>query len=242
MRNKVLNIASVIVVSLMFIGSASADVMAGWSFGQFRVTNSLEGFSGGTVPANYSDLIPRGVGQYTQGSASISGMVPTAGNLTANLDGTQDGLGTNPFDSQTLEIWSGQTYASLMSLTTKSAGSVTFNATPDQDGTSWGASFGAKTLEGTATIGVSYSVDGGAYVSAPGIAVTTTDAVHAISLPSTQHGAVSVRLDLDSSSGQTVIDNFAIHATPVPEPAAAAAFFAGVVGLLALKRRRDSLS
>ena len=43
---------------------------------------------------------------------------------------------------------------------------------------------------------------------------------------------------VDPSAGQPIIDNVAVHAKPVPEPATALGLVAGVIGLWVMGRRR----
>ena len=60
-----------------------------------------------------------------------------------------------------------------------------------------------------------------------------------MALDSVETDTAFVRLSLDPTSGQPVIDNVPIHATPGPEPGATLMSMAGLLTLWALRRRRS---
>ena len=82
------------------------------------------------------------------------------------------------------------------------------------------------------------SSGGGAFASAGSVTLTSDEGAFDVSLPGAAGRNARVRLTLDTTKGAPVIDNVAVNASYVPEPSMLAQIGAGVVGLLALARRR----
>ena len=99
-------------------------------------------------------------------------------------------------------------------------------------------SFGGKTFSGTSSVGVDFSVDGASYTPVTTAALTTSDNRFSIPLTASQSRFGLVRLSLDPSLGQPIIDNVAIEATFVPEPGMGLLLVAGIGGLAVLNRIR----
>jgi hypothetical protein len=107
----------------------------------------------------------------------------------------------------------------------------------------WVVSLGARMLTGTSSpLSVSISGDGGAGACTPvggSGTITTTDERKVFNCPAATHTSAAVTVSLNGSPGsQPVIDNVAIEATPIPEPAAMAQLLAGAGCLVGLYLRR----
>jgi hypothetical protein len=257
MRNHV--IVSVLVATALAAGTATAEsTVAGWDFSQYLSDGQLSvdgSTTTTTLDANYSDEDPtKGAGAESaaygtlymngaNGSSSVTpgstqAVEPTAGSLSLNLDGPAQAAGELSFDAhQTLQA-EGQKYAELLSLTASSASSLVFEAdlTPSATtGSNWALTFGGRTFSGTSTVTVDFSTDGSSYSNVGSVDLDTDGTVGDVFLSSSTLSKVFVRLNLDPSSGQPIIDNVAIA---VPEPVWGAQLLAGMVGLLALRRFR----
>lgn len=153
-------------------------------------------------------------------------------------------FGSPDFDARSILLSEGQAYAHLYGMTTDTATNVTFTAAAGYTGgaSNWTLSLGGRMLTGTSSaLSASISGDGGAGACTPTSGsgtLTTMDARKVFNCPGT-HSQASVTLTLNGSAGaRPVIDNVAIEATPIPEPAATAQVLAGVACLVGLALRR----
>ena len=97
-------------------------------------------------------------------------------------------------------------------------------------------SFAGRAVSGTSTVDVEFSSNCSTYSTLGSFPLTTEDKKSTVVLSATPGLDVTcVRLALDPTAGQPIIDDVAIF---VPEPAMGFALFAGVAGLVALARRR----
>ncbi len=263
MKIKHLTIASV-AGALLLAASAQATVIAGWDFSQFKVPGDP---TGGTSPlgATNASLDPNGAGVESgfigQATFSNADLLPTAG-LSFNCDRTTgtdgcaapnvDGpvrsnrsepfdLGLPSFDAFSILRVEGQTNTHRYGVTATGPVDVVFKTVAGYTGgaSNWKVSFGGRMLTGTAsTVDVAFSSDGSSFTNYGTVNLTADDEIHEVTLDPAAYGAGYVRLSLDASSGQPVIDNVAVEATPIPEPAATAQLLAGVACLVGLYRMR----
>lgn len=146
-------------------------------------------------------------------------------------------LGVNQFDAFSVLRDSGQSFTTRAGLSSNSGGndSVVFRVLTAGNG-AWDVSFGGRTFEGTSSVGVDYDVDcTGSYLSAGTASLDQSDRQFSFSLGAHAASTLCVRLGLDSSLGQPVVDNVAIA---VPEPGVMLALPAGLLGLFGLARMR----
>lgn len=255
MKTQIRAIASMIAATAAFSVAAQADTIAGWDFSQY-FSDGLLTIDGSTfttsLDANYSSLDPTfnaGAESAAFGTMSISGaVVPTAGSLESNLDGPADETGENSFDSLTILEFEGQLFQELMSLTAVGSADLVFVAdltSVNDTANLWSVSFGGKTFSDsscapncTSTVSVEFSTDGSSYTSFGSVLLGANDQAFNVALDTAAAATGYVRLGLQSASGQPIIDNVAIQATPLPEPAATVGVLAGAVCLAALKRLR----
>jgi hypothetical protein len=249
---------------LLLAGSAQAAVIAGWDFSQFKAPGVS---TGGLSPlgATNASLDPNGAGSESAliGTATFDNatLLPTSGigfncQKTTGTDGCAvpnvDGpvrsnrsepfdLGLPAFDAFTILMNEGQPYAHRYGVTATGPVDVVFKAVAGYTGgaNNWKVSFGGTMLTGTtSTVDVAFSGDGSSFTSYGSVNLTVDDERYEVALDTAAYGAGYVRLSLDGSSGQPVIDNVAVEATPVPEPAAVAQLLSGVACLLGLARLR----
>ncbi len=261
MMKRLLAMAASMALSATVAGSAGADAVAGWDFSQY-FSDSVLSTDGTTytavLPANYSSLDTThnaGAESASFGTAWFDGsngstpvaagsgsevFIPTAGSLRSNIDGSASVIGTNSFDAHSVLRAEGQTFTERLAMTAPGAVSVVFGAdlssTP-QGANNWQLSFGGKTISGTSTVQVEFSTDGSSYTSFGSVGLDESDTGYTVALDNVTSDTAFVRLSLDPSLGQPIIDNVAIHATPVPEPGAVAMLLAGVAALWVLPRR-----
>lgn len=120
---------------------------------------------------------------------------------------------------------------------------LVFRAASGVDATDWELSFGARTIVGTATVSVDYDPacsENWIPASPASVAVDGDDEKYEFDLGAASDWRQCVRVRMPTVSGRPVIDNVAIVATTVPEPATAVLFVAGAMGLAALSRTRRS--
>jgi hypothetical protein len=266
MRNKHLIywIATIIVTTALG-GPARAEMIAGWDFSQWfgdgLLSTDGEAFTD-TLDANYSDLDPTfgaGAESAAFGTLYLNGQfgstdvgagsgsepfLPTAavpGSLTSNL-GAPGGV---DFESFGVLLSEGQTFQNALAMTASGAANVVFQA----DLTSisgvagdWSVSFGGQTFSGAATLGVDFSTDGVSYTPFGTFDLTTVDTPFSRSLGSDITGTAFVRFNFAAGAGQPIIDNVAISATVIPEPASALLCGLGMLGLGVAARRRRGAS
>lgn len=249
MKRTMLVIAAALGLIFGSAGSVQAVNVAGWDFSQYA-GDGLRTTDGSTFPttldANYSSLDPThnaGTEAATFGEAMLSATVlPNANGLSANLGGSASAFGENSFDAHNVLAAEGQTYTEYLGITTQSAATVVFKAdltSIADSGWGWSVSFAGKTLSGTSSVDVEFSTDGSSYTSYGSVPLTTDEAAFDVTLTGVTTDEAYVRLSLDPSLGQPIIDNVAVDAIYVPEPGMALQLAAGVVGLLTLARRRS---
>ena len=239
---------------------AQATMVAGWDFSQY-LGDGLLSVDGATytdtLSANYSNLDPTfGAGAestpfgtlFLNGSfgstnvgagSGVEPFVPTAGSLNSNIDAP----GPIPFDSYTVLIDEGQTFANLQGMTARGASSAVFKADLNiqpLNGSDWTLSFGGKTFEGTSSVGIEFSIDGVTYAPFGSVNLDTNDKPFSVNLGSALSHEAFVRLTFDPANGQPIIDNLAIGATlsAIPEPGTALLLVSGLTGLHVFGRRR----
>jgi hypothetical protein len=164
-------------------------------------------------------------------------------------------IGETSFNAYSLLKAEGQTYANPFAVVATSASTLTFEVTPPGSGTSGlQVSFGAKIQGGggpnggplscdpiggpftcASTITVEHAPDCSSYSSYGSAVLSLDDERYSIALnPANDTDSYCVRLGLDPTDGQPVIDNVAF----VPEPGFALQLLAGVAGLGLLARRK----
>jgi hypothetical protein len=240
-------------------GQAQALLVAGWDFSQYLGDGLLtvDGVEGAnTLPANYSNLDPTfsaGVESAAFGTLFINGqfgssnvdpfaaapeLVPTAGSLASNLNAPVAQAGDVPFDSFTVLAFEGQLFQNELALIARDAVSAVFRVSVLQQGFDWSLSLGGKTANGTASVGVEFSVDGTSYAPAGTLSLDTNDTPFTLALSPTLANTLFVRLNFDPSGiDQPVIDNVAISAEIVPEPGTLLLLLSGMAGLVGFGRR-----
>lgn len=265
MKTRHLAIATV-VGALCLAASAHAVVIAGWDFSQHQLPASAGG-GGSPLPANYASLDPNGAGaeSATFGRATYddSVLLPTAGIgancertgsqgsegcATPNVDGPVRSnrsepfaLGTPCFDAFSILKNEGQSSATRYGMTATGNADVVLKAISGYNGgaSNWVVSFGGRMLTGSAsTLDVAFSGDGISYTNYGPVNLTVDDERYEVALDTAAHPVGYVRLSLNASTGQPLIDNVAVEATPIPEPAATAQVLAGVACLAGLYLRR----
>ena len=251
--------------SVAFAGSAGAGMIAGWDFSQYYGDNTLS-IDGAnytdTLNANYSNLDPTsGAGaasaQYGQmfingqhGSTAVDvagaapAIVPLAPSLGSNINAplASGTPGVVPFDTMSVLLDEGQTFANSQAMIAQAPVSVVFAASLisiPETGSDWGISFGGKTLSGTSVVNVSYSLDGVSYGAGTNVNLTSVDTPFSVAFGPITADVLYVRLNLTAASGNPVIDNVALNASliSVPEPAAAVLLGAGLALVAGLRRR-----
>jgi len=219
-------------------------------------------FGAGADAATFGTLYMNG----NAGSTSISpgfgtgDVQPVAADVRKNLNGSALTPGASAFNTFTVLEVEGQLNTQYTALgAIGNSPSVVFEADltpnfpgPGVGGAGWSVSFGGLTRveadcdDGNpATLGdcdahvtVEYELDGGGYATA-GVVTFTPDEQQFI-LPLSFQGAkvARVRLTLDTTAGRPIVDNVAVAAQYVPEPGLAMQLVAGLVGLVAIARRR----
>ena len=257
---------SAVALSSLLAGSAQAATIAGWDFSQYLSGGGFLSIDGltqrNTLDANYSNLdttFNLGPDSGVYGTMYIDGQfgstevtpvgdgseafLPLAGSLASNLTAPVTGPGTNPFDSLNELGIEGQQFTEFMSMAVFGAVSVVFEAdltsVPEQ-GENWVFTFGGKTnVTGAATsVTVAFSTDGVNYVGLGSLNLNNTDTPYSVALTSAQLDRAFVRLGFSGGEAQPLIDNVAIQASLVPEPAAALLLLVGLAGLVRAGRRR----
>ena len=262
MKNQVIIAVAIFVGSMLLGGNASAQLIAGWDFSQYAVDGALstDGVTfTDSLPANYSSSDPTNnagaesaaFGTFhidgTNGSTNVDEVstsaivVPTAavpGNqpLTANQGAPAFVLGDNSFESFSILVGEGQTNAQHLGITARGAADVVFEAgAVGVSVPNWAVSFAGRSVNGTSNVDVAFSTNCSAYSVLGSVTLTEVEQVYNLAVltgASTDVGCV--RLSLDPSAGQPIIDNVAV----VPEPGTTSLLAAGVLGLIGLVQRR----
>lgn len=164
--------------------------------------------------------------------------------------------GDTAFDNLGLQRAEGQTFASLVGMTATNGVSVVF-ATDLGGGIIGGPyslSFGGKTFTGggddggelscsptcSSTVGIDFSIDGISFVPITTVNLTPEDQRFEVTLGSEAVGGQTgfVRLNLNPTNGQPIIDNVAVEVGVIPEPGSVAQILSCVGALAFLGRRR----
>ncbi len=244
-----LAIATTVALSALLAGSANAVNVAGWDFSD----TSRDGAALGSVDANYSSFDPTGgagAEAATYGSATLSSVVGRGGDIGAGVRGSVAGgqyqdanqAGFGRLLRLQLE---GQTFTHPMAATANSgAGTATFEgdltSLAGQTGYGWSISFAGE-VDGasSANIGVEFSPDCASYSSAGTVAVDGEANAYTVEFTKVASSNACARLTIPNSGDERVaVDNVTLDVIAVPEPAVGAQLIAGIVGLVALVRRK----
>jgi hypothetical protein len=150
-------------------------------------------------------------------------------------------MGRPSFDAFSILKAEGQVYTHRYGVTATGPVDITFRTLAGYNGgaSNWKVSFGGTMLTGTnGTVDVAFSSGRNHLHPFGTVNLTVDDERHEVVLDPAASFAGYVRLSLDAASGQPVIDNVAVEATPIPEPAATAQVLAGVACLAGLYLRR----
>ncbi|MGC9450977.1 MAG: hypothetical protein ACP5I4_05965 [Oceanipulchritudo sp.] len=214
----------------------SPVMISGWDFSQYfgDGITSTDGVNYAlTLPANYSDLDPNGLGAesaargtlYYNGEMGSTNLdpatefLPTSLNLQNNTDPGSFGYPFNAAGSYTILTGEGQTYVQDLSVTVRSAsgtGSIVFAATPGSAYRDWEFAFSGRATEsGTVDFSIHFSTDGSAYQLVDTGVLTDTDSLFQFSVPGNAANEAFWRIEF---SGITplftpVLDNVSILAT-----------------------------
>jgi len=253
-----LAIAMTLALSALLAGSAHAVNVAGWDFSDF----AADGVASGTVDANYSSFDPTGnagAESATYGTATLSESISRGGDVVpsvrtdvalgerqnANVGGPATALGQNSFGAFTTLQLEGQTHTNVMAITAPSTTGVAvfegdLSSLTDTSGYGWSVSFAGQVVGGSsATVDVQFSPDCLTYASAGYVDLDDQADAYTVEFEKVASSNACARLYIPSTPGeQVVIDNVSLDVIAVPEPAFGAQLLAGVVGLVALVRRR----
>ena len=163
--------------------------------------------------------------------------------------------GKNSFDAYSVLRTEGQQYQNALAMRATNSVSAVFkgDAGSPQPQSAWSVSFGGKVETGagdnggqfscdptgasecTATVSVEYSTNGSSYTSLGSVQLTSADTRYEVPLAVNTSQTGYVRLGIAPGAGGAlpIIDNVAL-----PEPGATISLVSGVLGLLALRRRR----
>lgn len=253
-------IAAVVVSSASLAGAASADLIAGWDFSQYAQDGTLDSGAGpaDTLSANYSSLVPGGAGTSasvagtlfmdgTNGSSAVAPLATgsdvvahandTKANRKAPLTLSVSGGPLNVFDALNTLSGDGQVNTSRSALTARAPVDLVFQA--DQGAVAertWQLSFAGFAINptGSVDVDVEFATDCSSYSFVDTVTLTADEQAFELFLaPLVTDDEVCVRLSLDDTNGQPVIDNVA-----VPEPGMVSMLVAGALALLGLERRR----
>jgi len=269
MTTKLTKIAAIAVSSAALAGTATADLIAGWDFSQYRVDGTLDSGVGpdDTLPANYSSLdatfaaggsdpgdsadfgtmfMDGSFGSDDVAEASASPAVvahahDTEANDQAPLTLTPGSFPQTTFDAFNILAAEGQVNQQRTALIARADTDVVFRA--DQGAASngaWQLSFAGYSIEpepptGPVEVDVEFAPDCGAYGFVQTVTLTGDEQAFDLLLGNATVDDGCVRLALDTTNGQPVIDNVAL-----PEPGAASGILAGALLLAGLQRRRRS--
>jgi hypothetical protein len=266
MRTRTL-IASIASMVVCLAGSAQAETIAGWDFSQYMGDGSfvkdLSLVPSNTLEANYSNRAAApGAGppaaafgtayfDGSNGSTSVNpsalspALVPTAalrnGSLHSNLRAPGAVKGYADFDSKTGVKGAGQPLFNRLSMTATAGVDAVFKADLGAAPPSlhhWEVSLGGRTFDGSSSVDVEFSPDGITYSPMTTFNLTTTDTRFSAPLVGAVGSTAFVRLGLDPSGGQPVIDNVAVVLLPEPSGTVQAATGLSALALFYCIRRR----
>lgn len=207
--------------------------------------------AGGTDPGDSADF-----GTFymdgTFGSSNVNESAPSPGpsvvphahdtkaNRNAPLDvASGSAFPINVFDAFNVQKAEGQDFQSRLGLTARASEDVVFRADRGSPvNAAWGVSFAAWALDATGpvSIDVEFAADCSSYSMITSVVLSESEQAFDVPLSgSILDDETCVRLSLDASNGQPVIDNVAVY---VPEPGHAAMMITGILSLVGLKRRR----
>jgi len=263
--------AAVLTASMSFAGAAQATAVAAWDFSQYAIsgflTTDADTFAlTQTLDANYSDLDPNRLGSpadqfgtmYLNGdfgstdAALEDDFVPNSNDLTLNKDALDDEtvLIGDPSSLIILDAIEGQANTNPLGFgpdINGNGGSVVFGAelsSVPELGQGWSLSFAGLTQSGgTSEVGVEFSTDGVNFQSLDPFVLEANAAVFETSALGGPTDEAFFRLTFADSISETFpsIDNVAISATLVSEPArdlAMAGALLVVLGLYVYRGRR----
>lgn len=268
---RLIEIVSVIAVTLFLASSSRATNVAGWDFSQYAndgaLTTDGSTFTN-TLSANYSDkdatanagaesaAFGRMYMDGSFGSSLVSAgseqVLPHARNTLANLDRSTPVAGTNGFNSFSVLTGEGQTFTQRLGMTALATSLVVFEAdlsSTAEVGTGWSFSFAGKTLVDSdcfgacsSNVSVEFSADGTNYVNYGTVNLTDEETAHSVEFTSSKSEKAYVRLGFDPANGQPMIDNVAVNVIAVPEPASGLQLAAGLLSVCIAARRRNARS
>ena len=182
---------------------------------------------------------------------------PTLGANAAKQSFIQGTSSFNTFPVLTAESQLNTQRTALGAISASPAVVFEADLTPDfpgagTGGTGWSVSFGGltrteaacddgnpvTTTDCDATVTIEYSLDNGPFSSGGSVTLTPSETRFDVPLTTDSAKVAQVRLTLDTSAGRPIIDNVSVEAEYVPEPSMVAQLAAGLLGLMALARRR----
>ncbi len=250
-------------MTVLMAGPAHATLIAGWDFSQYISGGGFLSIDGqtltNTLAANYATGNLIGDAALPYGTMYINGLfgsslvtpvgngsepwLPVPGSLSANLSAPVLGGNTLEFDSLGNLIAAGQDNANLLRMSALGLVDVVFQANSvGLPGTDWVLSFGGRSNSQPTNLTVEFSPSGENYLAATPAPIqllpsTSNEGVRfEIALTANGSDSMFVRLRFDNS-GQGNLDNLALNANAIPEPATGLLLAAGLVGLAACRRR-----
>ncbi len=261
-------ITSIATIVVWLAGSAQAETIAGWDFSQYigdgRMITSGALIPSNTLGANYSSRAAApGAGPpaavfgtaYFDGSFGSTSVDPTSANpaLVPSAALTGGSLASNrsapeapgyvPFDARTALQSAGQPFFSLIGVTAPQSALAVFSAdlgVAPPPSNHWELSLGGRTFSGSSAVDVEFSTDGISYSPMTTFNLTTTDTRFSAPLTAAVTDTAFVRVSLDPSVGQPIIDNVAIVLLPEPSStiqAATGLLFLGSCHIVGRRRR-----
>ncbi len=239
------------------------QLVGGWDFSQYRADDTLDSGAGpaDTLPANYSShdaTAGAGSGSAAFGTLFMNGtfgstnvsevavspeVVAHAHATEANREAPVDERGANAFpwsafDSFRVLASEGQVNQERTGITARAPVDVVFQADHGPAATGqWKLSFAGFAINptGAVNVDVEFAPSCGAYAPAGTVSLTGAEQTFSLDVggAAVTDNDVCVRLGLDPTNGQPVIDNVAL-----PEAGLASMFVAGALLVAGLERRR----
>jgi hypothetical protein len=253
---------AVLAASLLMAGQAQAvpQLVSGWDFSQSCLAGSWcdSGFGAlSQIDANYSDLDPNGLGiesadfgtlflDGTNGSSNAGGFGSTFAPQTPNLTLNTSVHANFPLvlgEAGNAAIMTGETGEAYQqhSAVASDTVSAVFKAdltSSGLKGTGWELSFAAQSF-GTSNVQIEFSADGITYNPVVTEGLTAAEEQVVVALGGSDLTMAFVRLSFSGSEDDSRIDNLALKAELVPEPATLLLLAAGMGGLAVFSRRRN---